>query len=176
MRAWWPARRRLGLLALLVAGLVAVSAMVPAGPGWRDDLALAYVVLTGMALFYPAAIAVQVLAGQALVGSFLLGPGAGGVEPLVLALGVGAMVAAAELLAVVARLDSPVERRPRRVLQGVATAALVGAGAFIAVLGAAAGLPGPTGLAAVVLASAACVVLVGLLLGLRRAPDQSNSA
>jgi hypothetical protein len=86
------------------------------------------------------------------------------------------VVATAELLAVVARLDSPVERRPRGVLRRAATATLTGAGAFMVVFVAAVGLPGPSGLAAVVLASAACLVLVGLLLGLRRPSGQSNSA
>jgi len=153
---WWPARRRYAFLALVTGVLTAVLAAALGGPAWRGDLALLYVAIVALAVILPAAVTVQVVTGQLLLATALLG----GTAPDVLLLGaaVAGVVATAELLAVVARLDAPMERRPRGDLRRALVAALLGGVAFAAVT-LVATMPGPNGLAAVVLASTAVAVL-----------------
>jgi hypothetical protein len=157
---WWPARRRFALLAMLTAVLTAALAASVGGPDWHRDLALLYVGVAAVALLSPAAITVQVVVGLLVVASLL--PGHSGIETLLLAPAIVGIVATAELLAAVARLDTPIEPRPRGDLGRASVAALMGGGVYAAVA-LAAGLPGPTGLLAVCLASAACALLAMLL-------------
>lgn len=151
---WSPARMRFAGLA--VAAAIATVGLVLALGGGRVMGATLYVIVTLAALFFPAAIAVQVGLGQLLVGQLLLG--AGSVDPLLAVPAFVGVVAAAELLAVVAWLDSPLRRQPRDAGNSTVRAAGVGAVVFGTVL-LLVGLPGPTGILAVVLASAACGVL-----------------
>ncbi len=72
------------------------------------------------------------------------------------------MVLTAELLGIVARLDTPLERDPTRDVQGAALATVIGGGVFAAVV-LVGDLPGPTGLMAIALASGACGLLAILL-------------
>ena len=157
---WWPARRRFALLALLTGALTAALVARMGGPDWHVDLALVYVSVVGLALFSPAAIALQVIAGQVAVASVLVGRDSAVALLLVPAL--AGVVATAELLALVARLDSPVERRPRGELRRASVAVVVGSGVYAAIA-LAAPVPGPTGLVAVGLAAAACALLAALL-------------
>lgn len=153
--AWWPQRRLYALLALVTAVLTTTLLAWLGGPPWLHDLALLYVALVAVALLLPAAITVQVVAGQLLVVGALLG---GTADLVSLAVVVAGVVSTAELLAVVARLDAPVERTPTGDLSRTLVAALVGAAAYAGV-SLVAGVPGPRGLAAVLLASAACAVI-----------------
>ena len=157
---WWPARRRFALLAMLMAALTAVLATSVGGPGWHRDLALVYVAIVAAALVSPAVITIQVLAGLLVVASLL--PGRSGIEALLLAPAIVGVVATAELLAVVARLDTPIERRPGGDLGSASVAAVVGGGVYAVVVLVAA-LPGPGGLLAVCLASTAFALLAMLL-------------
>ena len=118
-----------------------------------------YVFITVAALFLPAGIAVQVITGQALVASLLLRQD--GPDPLLLVPVVAGVVATAELLAVVARLDTPLTRDPTDAAARAGRSAAIGGGVFGAVM-LVSGLPGPAGPVAVVLASAACVVVAVL--------------
>ena len=90
--------------------------------------------------------------------------GPDGLAPSMLVPAIAGVVATAELLAVVARLDTQLERDPGDYLSRTAVAALVGGGVFGAV-GLLSGIPGPTGLVAVGLASGACVLLATMLAG-----------
>lgn len=161
MTTWRRARRRTAAAAVLTAILTGAAGVALGASSLHVYIAGAYVVITVAALFFPAAIAVQVIGGQVLVGSVLLGQD--GLAHLLLLLPVVAgVVATAELLAVVARLDTPLERDPGAGLHRVGLAAAIGGAVFAAVvlLGE---LPGPTGLVAIVLASGACVMLAVLL-------------
>ena len=160
MSTWSPARQRLASLAVLAATLTGAAGAVVDGSSSYVYGAGAYVVIAVLALFFPAAIAVQVISGQILVGSLLMGqdrPAA-----LMLALVFAGVVASAELLARVAWLESPLQRDSSDVLSRTALAAAMGGGVFGAVM-LISGLPGPGGLLAVVLASGACVVLAARL-------------
>jgi hypothetical protein len=132
----------------------AISAAI-AGPGRHFSGAAVYVAVTVLALFSPAAVTVQVIVGQLLVATLLLG---GPRDPLLLVPVVAGIVVTAELLAVVARLDTPIERDPGEVLRPAGLAAVI-AGAVFGVVALVGGVPGPTGILAVVLACGACVVL-----------------
>jgi hypothetical protein len=154
MITWSPARVRLACFAVLVAIL---TAAVLAGLQGSGSLgAIAYVVIAALALFLPAAITLQVVGGQLLVARLVVGPN----DPslLLLVLAVAGVVATAELLAVVARLDMPLRRDSGDALPRTGYAAAIGGGIFGAVT-LLSGLPGPTGLVAVVLASGACLIL-----------------
>jgi hypothetical protein len=159
---WWPARRRFAAMAVVTATLTGVGGALLAGSGWQDRLAAVYVLLAVVALFSPAAIAVQVIAGQVLLGSLLVARE--GLAPSFLLPVVAGVVVTAELLATVARLDAPVEGDSRKDLRRAGLAAVVGCSAYsvVALVG---GVRGPTGVVAVTLASAACVVLAGTLVG-----------
>lgn len=160
MTTWRPARRRLAAIAVLTSVLTGAAG---AALGLSDShayLAGAYVAITVVALFHPAAITGQVIGGQLLAGSVLLGQD--GLARLWLVPVVASVVATAELLAIVARLDTPLEPDVGDDLRRAEHAAVIGGGVFGAVvlLG---GLPGPTGLAAIALAAGACVALAILL-------------
>ena len=160
MGAWPAARQRYAAL----AGLAATSTwalLVTLDPAWSLFGPSIYLLLTVGALFLPAAIAVQVVVGQLLLAGLLLSTT--GPEPLLLMPVMGGVVASAELLAVVARLDSPLERDPAGAPSRVAGAAVLGAGIFGAVL-LMGWIPGPTGLLALALAAGTLALLAGWML------------
>ena len=159
---WWPQRRLMGGLAVLVAALTGTGmAILDGGEGHLRGGAL-YTLTAVLGLAYPPAIAAQVIVGQAMAATLLLGPEA---PPLVTLLpAVVGVVATAELLALSARLGSPVERSPGPDLRRSLAATAIGAAVFGAVLLAGA-LPGPSGLAAVTLAAAALTGLAVVLVG-----------
>lgn len=157
---WRPARQHLAAITLLIATLTGAAGAALGASGSHVLGAGAYVVAALLALFFPAAIVVQVIAGQVLAASVLLAPD--GPAPLLLLPMVASILATAELLAVVGRLDTPLARDPSDDLRRMGITVLIGGGVFGAV--ALAGrLPGPTGILAIALASAACVVLAILL-------------
>ena len=111
-------------------------------------------------------IMVQVVAGQVMIAGLLLRPDAAGalwradsLLPLAMLIGV---VATAELLAVVDRVVTSVDHDPRAGLRRAGLAAAVAGVTFAGVL-LLGSVTGPTGLAAVALASAACVIVALVL-------------
>jgi hypothetical protein len=167
---WWPARRNVGALAILAAAMTgAVGTVLGASTSYLYG-AGAYVLLVGLALFFPAAIAAQVIGGQVLVGSILVGQE--GMGLLLFGPAVAGIIAAAELLAAAARMDTPFESDPRDDLPRAGIAAIIGVGVYLAVvfLGR---LPGPTGLLAVLAASGVCVGLaIQLVAGSGRTEEE----
>lgn len=154
--ATWSAERlRHAVLGVLVAGLTAAIVVGVLGPG-SGLYGLAYVALAGLSVFFPAAITAQVIAGQALVGLlFLVQDG----TALTLAVPlVATVVVTAELLAVVARLDTPLPRGPGDALARTGRASVLAGAVFAAAIVISAA-PGPTGIVAVGLGSVACLVL-----------------
>ena len=155
------ARTRLIAAALLLAvatGVVALSLGATPNHAWG---AFGYVAVVGFAVLAPGAIWAQVLAGQLLAGGLLLGPQA--LPWWIVAPIVASVIATAEMLGVVARLDSVVPRDPTDDLRRAGQATVVG-GAVFAVVAFAGVLPGPPGILAVALASAASVAVAALLL------------
>ena len=171
MNTWWPARQGLAAFAVFAAILTGTFGAALGGSGGHAFLAGAYVVAAAVALFYPAAIAVQVIGGQVLLGSLLVG--SEGTAPLLLVPAVAGVVVTAELLAVVARLDTQLERDPGDDLPRAGLAAVIGGAVFGAVV-LVSGFPGPIGLVAVGLASGACVVLATLLVSNARPREPLN--
>ena len=160
-RALPGARNRLIAAALVLAvttGVVALGLGATPNHAWG---ALGYVAVVGFAVRAPGAIWAQVLAGQLLAGSLLLGSGE--LSWWVLAPVIASVIATAEVLGVVARLNSVVPRDPTEDLRRAGRATLLGGVTFAAVA-LAGGLPGPRGLLAVSLASAACVAVAAVLL------------
>jgi hypothetical protein len=119
-----------------------------------------YLALVVLALFVPPAVTAQVVGGQTLMAGLLVGPE--GPAPLLLVPAVFGVVVTAEMLADVARMDTPFESHPRHDLLRSGVSALIGGGVFaaVALVGT---LPGPEGIGAVVLASGICVVLALVL-------------
>jgi len=160
-----PSRGRLRAIAVTVSVVTATVGAALGGTTGHVVLAVALVASTIAALRAPAWIAVQVVAGQLLAARLLLGTvGITALHVLPLVAGV---IATAELLAATARMDTPVERAPGSGLRGAAFAAVLGAAVFGAVA-LTASLPGPSGMLAVGIASAACVVLAILLVTRRK--------
>lgn len=158
---WSPARWRCAVWAVLTAAATGTLAFVLDPSGQVLGPALYVVVATG-AILVPAGVAAQVMGGQLLLGSLLVGQG--GPDPLLLLPSVAGVVATAELLAVVARLDTPLARGAPDAFGRAGLAAAVGVGAFAAVV-LAGDLPGPTGLLAVVLASGAVAAVAARMVG-----------
>jgi hypothetical protein len=161
-----PLRKpRLGQRAL--AGLAVVSAGLTGGligglggPGLVQLGAVSYLLVTGVALITPAAITVQVVWGLTLLGNLLVGPA--GANPLLLIPAITGIIFTAEILAIVARMDTPFHNDPRDDLPRAIVSALIG-GAVFGAVSLLSGFRGPTGFVAVVLASGACVLLAILL-------------
>lgn len=154
----------------VVGGLAMGSAVVTAGAaaGFGESAGYlwggaAYCMITAVAMALPAAIVIQVLAGQLIAGALLLDPGGPGPLPTMAV--VAAVVATSELLGSAARLRTPFETRTSVAedVREAGVAASLGALAFVAVL-MAGNVGGPSGLLAIALASAACAGLAGLLL------------
>lgn len=157
---WSAARLRLAGLALLLATLTAAGAATLGGIDSLGRLAIAYVAVVAIALRVPGLIVAQVLGGQALAAAVL--PGAGRADSLLIVPLIAGVVATAELLASVARLDAPLRRPSPIDLRRPVFATLLAAAVFAIVL-LARRLPGPGGSQAVALAAAACVILALLL-------------
>ncbi len=151
-----------GLAGLAVLSAACTGAMMGSlgGPGFLQLGAVSYLLVTGVALITPAAITVQVVWALALIGRFLLGPI--GATPLLLLPSVAGIIFTAELLAIVARMDTPFHNDPRDDLPRAVVSAGIGGAAF-GVVFLLSGLRGPTGLIAVLLASFACILLAVLL-------------
>ncbi|MEJ2185950.1 MAG: hypothetical protein P8Z36_08425 [Gemmatimonadota bacterium] len=147
---WPPARRRVAALAGLVAVLTGTGMAALAAYGWQVLGAAAFVVAAVAGLAAPGAIGVALVGGVALAGSLMMGPWA--VGPLALLPVVAGIVATAELLALVGRLDTPVPRDAGGELRRAGWATLIATAAYgvVAVVGA---VPGPTGFLAVVAAA-----------------------
>jgi hypothetical protein len=145
------------LVALLTGGgivwLAAASAAHVVGAG-------VYVACVWISLTIPAAIVAQTVVGLVLVGSLLVA--AGGPDPLTLAPLVAGVVATAELLGVAFRMNAPIERAPAGDLAR-AGANTVAAVAVFGLVSLASALPGPRGIVAIGLASAACAALAVVL-------------
>ena len=157
----WPHNRRvMAALAILAAILTGAFGVESGGPAWAPYAAGTYLLITLIALFSPAAVAVQVIAGQTLIGGLLVAQDGG--PPLILFPAVAGVILTAELLSVVARMDTPFDSDPRSDLPRAGLAALIGGGVFGAVV-LLSGLPGPTGLVAFVLASGVCVLLAAFI-------------
>lgn len=152
--------RRLGGAAMTAAVLTSLVGAVSGGSIWHLYGAAAYVAIALAALSAPPLITVQVIAGQLLVASLLLRPDAAPVL-LLLAMVIG-VVATAELLALVARIQSSVDFDPREEVHRLVLATLVAGGVFGMVV-LLSRLPGPTGIAAIALAAAACIVVAMVL-------------
>jgi hypothetical protein len=158
---WWPARQRIAGAAVLIA---AVTGMAASGPGTSVPQQLgggAYVVFAIAAAIFPPMIAALVILGLVMIGSLMTGPAPPG--PLMLLPLIFSIIATAELLAVAGRLESPIEREPRDDLRRAGLATVIGTAVFgaVALIGT---IPGPGGLLAILLASAACIVLAILLM------------
>lgn len=159
---WPPARRRSGVLAITMAVVTAAGVVA-----WSGDEASRmgpglYVALAGLALVFPPAITLQVVAGQILTWTVI----AGATGMAAVARGVPLLVAVivtAELLAVVTRLDTVLVPRSSGTFTGIPEAAIRGGAVFV-VVALVATLPGPGGLPSVILASMACAGLAMLLL------------
>lgn len=159
---WWPGRRRLAALAVLTALATGALAAALGGGSGYVTVAWAYTILAGAAVVVPAAITAQVVAGQIILAGLLLGPA--GATPLSLVPILAGVIVTAELLAVVARLDTPLERDARDALSGAGFAATVGGSVFAGVGLVAAAAPSLPTLVSVGVAALACLALAGLLL------------
>jgi hypothetical protein len=151
----------MALLAVLSAIFTGALAAVLGGTEGYGDGAVVYVLVAVGALFSPAAITLQVIGGQALVGGLLLGPNPP--DLLLLLPLLAGVVATAELLALVARLDTALERDAGGEFEEIGLSALAAGLVFGAVLLTGALLPGPGGILAVVVGAGATVVLSLLL-------------
>lgn len=160
MTPWSRVRRSLAVLAFSAAVLTGLGAGTLGGGLGHALGAAAYVVVATIAVFSPAAIAIQVVGGQALATGVLLGPaGAGFVAVLPLVVGV---IVTAELLGAVARLGITPGRDAKTELRRSGLAGLLG-GATFGVVALLIGLGGPGGLAGLALAGGGCVLLAALL-------------
>jgi len=160
MSTWPPARGRLAVLAIFLALLTAsFVAAVGASKGYTFG-AGAYLAMAAAAVLSPAAITLQVVTGQLLLAGLFVEQGVG--AGLLLAPALAGVVATAELLAGVARLDTPlrVSDDVRRDLRRTALAAFAAGSVFVLIVVAmASGLPGPRGVLAVALPAGVCLVL-----------------
>jgi len=150
-----------GRSALLVGTLTAVAL---SWSGWSlVSLAggIVYLALTAGALRRPGLLATQVVAGAGVTGMLLADPqGIGPLRALPIVVG---LLATAELLAAADRTGvdggRPLARAGRRALAG---------GGVFGLVSLTTGFPGPGGLAAVAVATAACLGAAALVI--RRAP------
>lgn len=149
MTNWWPVRVQAA--ALTVVALLATCAVAVA-LGVLPGYAAAYLLIGLYGLGSPAAIPVQVVAGTSLIGALLVGPI--GAAPLSLVPLVVGVVATAELLGVVARLDAPI-RRPAGDLLLRAGGSAAAAGLVYTAIVLIGSVRGPSGSVAVALGSAA---------------------
>ena len=154
-------QRGLAGLAVLSAGVTGALIGGVGGAGFLQFGVVAYLLVTGLALITPAAIAVQVVGGLLLLARFLVAES--GPAPLLVIPAVAGIIFTAELLAIVARMDTPFLSDPRDDLPRAVFSALVGGAVFTTVL-LISGIRGPGGLVAIFLASGACVLLAYLMI------------
>ena len=147
-----PAVRRTVATAAVALGVLTSIAAV--GQGGEPWIALVYAAVVVFALNSPGALAVQSVIGVVMVAALLIGPAG---SPVAIAPLVAAVVATAELLALVARLNSPIPRDVSDLLLRAGASAVLAAAIFLGV-SAVAELPGPLGLAATALASGSVLV------------------
>lgn len=169
MRDGWRVRRRIAGLAFLTALATVFAASAMATSPALTWLGGIYLGVAAAAAVVPTAIVAQVALGQLLAASLLTG--GDGTPFLLLVPVVAGVIATAELLAITARMATPLDYEPGRDLRRAAAAVLVGAAVFAGVA-AVRGAPGPTGLAAIGLASAACIA-IALLLVRSAAPSRT---
>lgn len=156
MGNWWPRRIRVAGVAVGVAVLIGMVAGMFAGVGRSLTLAGVSGAIAALALFEPAAVTGWVVWGLVMAGwGWMRQEGAR--EVLVVAVMAG-VVGVAELLAIVAKIDVPMEpsgggREPQRVGAAAAIAAAVSGVAMI--LG---GVGTVSGLTAAVVGAGACMV------------------
>jgi len=158
--AWGPERQRLAGLAILSA--IATSA---AGAAWGDSAAhfyggAGYIGIAIVAVLSPSWIPAQVIAGQLVAASLLLTPGKAPAMSMLFV--VAAVIATAELLAAVARMETSGERGLGSDLGRTVFAACLGGAVFGAIM-LLRGPYGPSGLLPIGLASGACVLLAMVL-------------
>lgn len=126
-----PTRRRtrqnFAAGAIVVATLTAAAAAGVGGSGAHVLGAGAYIFIVLAALFFPTAIIAPVIAGQLLAANILL---RGDGHPLLLLPVVAGVIATAELISAVARLDTTPERDPAPDLRQAGFAVLVGGTIF----------------------------------------------
>lgn len=163
MSPWWPARR---WAAALVVATTVVTAFVAVAEGAVPWVAVLYAAVALFGLGSSGALPVQVVAGAGLVAGLLVR--SDGVDAWTLIPLVVAVVATAELLAVVHRLGAPIERPAGDLLLRAGGSALLAGAVYAAVLGAGR-LPGPTGLAAVALGSGGALLAAVLVVRRGRA-------
>lgn len=161
------ARVRLAVAAVMVSALTCAIVVAVDGEGVHRAGVVLYLGVTVAAAFSPPAITAQVIGGQLLVASALFGtesvssPAAAGStigKMLLLAPALAGVVATAELLAVVARMEGPLTRHAHGVMRRVGWGAAVGGGVY-ALVSLASVVPGPTGLLAVTVAAVASFLL-----------------
>ena len=157
---WWPARRRLARLAIASAFLTGVLVAVVGGGGTHVVRAGLHLVVAVGALRIAALVTGQVVVGMLTIAVVLVGGEAG--TALALAPAVAGVIVTAELLAAVARLDTPLERGADGVVvRALSSGALSGLlFAAVASVGGVVALDGSTGL----LVASGAVLLLGLLL------------
>ncbi|MGI9628244.1 MAG: hypothetical protein ACR2QM_15530 [Longimicrobiales bacterium] len=153
--------RLVGGAAVVVAALTGLTGALLGATGGFMFGAVALVMLSVLALPYPFLITGQLIAGSTLAAAILLSEPA---EPISVLPLVAGIVATAELLALAARRRTAQSRGFGDEVRRLAVAILIAEGVFGAVLWLG-GLPGPTGLLAIVLASGACVALSFVLIG-----------
>lgn len=163
--AWHRPRRRLAAIAVLIALLTALAGALSLGTHGQL-YGIAYVAIAIMAVFTPSWIPAQVVAGELLAAMSLFAPNR--LALLTIVGMIAGVIASAELLAAIARMDLPLDGGTANAMRRSAFAAVAGGSTFVAVT-LVARLPGPSGLFAVTSASAACVLLALLLVGSRHA-------
>ena len=124
-------QRGLAGLSVVSAGLTGALIGGFGGPGFLQLGAISYLLLTGVAFITPAAIAIQVVWGLALLGHLLVRPM--GSNPFFLIPAVAGIIFTAELLAIVARMDTPFHNDPRDDFTRAVASALFGGAVFGAV-------------------------------------------
>jgi len=161
--------QRFAALAVLAALLTGGTLVAVADTGWAALGGCAYLLIVVLALFAPPAIAAQVVSGQALIAGLMMGQdGAGPIRFLPAVIGV---VVTAELLAAVARMDTPFSGHPRRDLHRAGWSGLLAGGVFSA-LTLVGRRPGPGGFGAILMGAGACVLVAALLVWKQGTPGR----
>ncbi|NNF12028.1 MAG: hypothetical protein HKN72_02315 [Gemmatimonadetes bacterium] len=151
---WSAIRIRLAGYSVAVAALTTAVVLAAPSGATLGVGASAYLAVVALAVFVPAVITIQVVAGQVLAGVLWL-PG-GDAATMGALLVIGSVVVTAELLAEVARLDSPLERRPTGTPARAGMAGAI-AGLVFGLLALAGALPSVTGLVGVAVGVVVCV-------------------
>lgn len=154
------AHQRAAAMTLLAATATSLFAAAVGDSTISTLAAIAYLGVVAGALRLAAWVTAAIVAGPVLAAVLLLAPA--GPALLLLAPVVAGVIATSEFLAAAARLEAPASRAAPDEFRRPLLAALSGTGVFAIVL-LASRLPGPAGLAAVVIAASACVGLAMVL-------------